>query len=146
MDRFDFVNRANADYVEALYERYLKDPRSVDETWQAFFAGFELAGGRGFERIPPGPQTGTAAAPETDADLIPGAAAAASSDPRRPRTLGIHNLVHSYRELGHAVANLDPLGHNRPDHPLLQLTQFNISEADLDRTVGGGSFQGHTDG
>jgi 2-oxoglutarate dehydrogenase E1 component len=145
MDRFDFVNRANADYIEALYERYLKDPRGVDETWQAFFAGFELAGGRGFERIP---TSAAAAAPVDvagDADLVPGASMP-SNDPRRPRTLGIHNLVHSYRELGHAVATLDPLGHNRPDHPLLQLSQFNVTDADLDRTVGGGSFLGHTNG
>src|SRR3954462_10705210 len=85
MESFDFVNRANADYVEALYERYLKDPRSVDVNWQAFFAGFELAGGRGFERTP-GPAAGLLTPGEIAADAEP----LASGDPRRPRTLGIH--------------------------------------------------------
>ncbi|CAA9444835.1 MAG: 2-oxoglutarate dehydrogenase E1 component [uncultured Phycisphaerae bacterium] len=61
-------------------------------------------------------------------------------------TLGVHKLVHSYRELGHFVANLDPLGHNRTSHPLLELSQFNMTEADMDRTVGSGGFLGPIDG
>ena len=32
----------------------------------------------------------------------------------------IADLVHSYREMGHLVADLDPLGHNMSHHPLLE--------------------------
>ena len=46
MKPFDIINRANADYIDRLHQQYLKDPHSVDELWQAFFAGFEAAGGR----------------------------------------------------------------------------------------------------
>ena len=46
MERFDFVNRANADYIDRLYAEYQRDPRSLDLTWQAYFAGFEYASGR----------------------------------------------------------------------------------------------------
>ena len=46
MERFDFVNRANADYIDRLYEQYQRDPRSIDLTWQAYFAGFDYAAGR----------------------------------------------------------------------------------------------------
>ena len=122
-ERLDFVNRANADYIERLYEQYQRDPRSLDEFWQAYFAGFETAGGRGFV-----PATG------------------AEGEKPRALTLGVHNLVHSYRELGHFVARLDPLGHDRPSHPLLDLSQFNISPADLDGHVGPAGFKGPTDG
>ena len=122
-ERLDFVNRANADYIERLYEQYQRDPRSLDEFWQAYFAGFETAGGRGFH-----PSTG------------------AEGEKPRALTLGVHNLVHSYRELGHFVARLDPLGHDRPTHPLLDLSQFNISPQDLDAHVGPASFMGPTDG
>ena len=45
MERFDFVNRANADYIDRLYEQYRRDPRSLDPTWQAYFSGFEYATG-----------------------------------------------------------------------------------------------------
>jgi 2-oxoglutarate dehydrogenase E1 component len=119
MHRFDFLSRANAEYVDHLYELYLRDPRSLDETWQAYFAGFEDAGSRN-----------AGAGPSTTA----------------PITIGVHNLVHSYRELGHFVANLDPLGHDRPSHPLLDLRQFGMSEADLDLAVGKADFNGQTDG
>jgi 2-oxoglutarate dehydrogenase complex dehydrogenase (E1) component-like enzyme len=29
MELFDFVNRANADYIDRLYQQYQKDPRST---------------------------------------------------------------------------------------------------------------------
>jgi len=50
-------------------------------------------------------------------------------------TVGVFDLIHSYRELGHLVANLDPLGHNQTDHPLLAFSEFGFTEADLDRIV-----------
>src|SRR2546423_14497662 len=103
MQSFDFVNGANAEYIDRLYEQYKRDPRSVDENWQAYFAGFEMAGAR-----------------SAVADIEP------------PLTIGVHNLIHSYRELGHFVAHLDPLGHDRPHHPLLDLSQFGMSAPDLD--------------
>src|SRR5688500_20283971 len=82
-DRLDFVNRANADYIERLYEQYQRDPRSLDEFWQAYFAGVETAGGRGVH-----PPTG----------------AAGEGPPAL--TLGVHHLAHSARELGHYGARL----------------------------------------
>ena len=63
-------------------------------------------------------------------------------------TLGVEiaDLVHSYRELGHFIANLDPLGHNRTTHPLLELSEFGLKLDDLDRHCGNGGFLGPTDG
>jgi 2-oxoglutarate dehydrogenase E1 component len=126
METFDFVNRANAEYIDRLYEQYQKDPRSVDDHWKAFFAGFEL----GIDRNASG------AAPP----------AAVEGSDRSWATAGIFDLVHSYRELGHFVATLDPLGHDRPNHPLLELSNFGINSADLDRNVSGGGFAGWTGG
>jgi len=115
MQQFDFFHRANADYIDQLYQQYLKDPSSLEEVWQAYFAGFDAAGGKGIHE---------------------GA----------PLTMGVHNLVHTYRDLGHFVANLDPLGRPRASQPLLDLSQFNMDEKDLDRQVGRADFQGQTDG
>ena len=47
----------------------------------------------------------------------------------------VADLVHSYRELGHLVADLDPLGGSPRTHPLLRLEEFGLGEADLDRVV-----------
>ncbi len=126
MEPFDFVSRANADYIDRIHEQYLKDPRSVPDNWRAFFAGFDL----GLEKLE------SESAPQ-----------AASDQPTQlPLTMGVFDLVHTYREAGHSVAQLDPLGHNRPDHPLLHLDNFGMTAADLDRRVGQGSFLGATDG
>jgi 2-oxoglutarate dehydrogenase E1 component len=126
MDTFDFVNRANADYIDRLYSQYQKDPRSVEDHWKAFFAGFEL----GLDRTASG-----------------GAIQSAPVDGHTDwSTTGIFDLVHSYRELGHFVAKLDPLGHDRPNHPLLELSNFGITSAQLDRSVSGGGLVGWTGG
>src|SRR5437879_3919425 len=101
MQQFDLITRTNSDYIEQLYQRYQTDPRSVDEGWRAFFAGFDAGGGRPTAASQPTSE-GAAAEPI----LL---------------SLGVQDLVHSYRELGHFVAQLDPLGHNRPNHPLLDL-------------------------
>ena len=45
----------------------------------------------------------------------------------------IAELVHAYRELGHLVADLDPLGHSPRHHPLLQLEELGFEARDLDR-------------
>src|ERR1051325_10080792 len=121
MDQFDFVNRANSEYIDKLYARYKNDPRSVDERWRIFFSGFDLAGGRP-------------------------AGGAAPAEGGHISALEVNDLVNEYRTLGHFVADLDPLGHNRPNHPLLELGEFNMSREDLDRVVGQGTFVGKTDG
>ncbi|MGH7279148.1 MAG: thiamine pyrophosphate-dependent enzyme, partial [Candidatus Rokuibacteriota bacterium] len=47
----------------------------------------------------------------------------------------IADLVHAYRELGHLVADLDPLGGSPRTHPLLRLPELGFREHDLDRVV-----------
>jgi len=59
---------------------------------------------------------------------------------RRPPSAGgpdsAFALVHAYREFGHLVARLDPLGMDGPStHPFLELAAFGLSDADLDREV-----------
>src|SRR5262245_28394325 len=34
----DFVNRANTEYIDQLYQRYQTDPRSIDPQWREFFS------------------------------------------------------------------------------------------------------------
>jgi len=114
---FDFVNRANAEYIDQLFRKYQLDPRSVESHWRAFFTGFEAGGGR----------------------QLVGSDGTAGS-------MNYEDLVHAYRELGHFVSRLDPLGHNRPNHPLLELSEFGLTVNDLDRPTGSGTFMGPTNG
>jgi 2-oxoglutarate dehydrogenase E1 component len=54
----------------------------------------------------------------------------------------IADLVHSYRELGHLIADLDPLGGSPREHPLLKLSELGFSDHDLDRVVDWAPFKG----
>jgi 2-oxoglutarate dehydrogenase E1 component len=113
MRSFDFIARANLKYVDALYEQYRRDPASVDERWALVFAGYEVA-------APPGAGPPVAWQGAGDA----------------------YDLVHSYRELGHLIADLDPLGSSPRSHPLLRLEEWGFSEHDPDRLVPTGGFRG----
>ena len=58
--------------------------------------------------------------------------------------LRVSDLVEAYRNFGHLVADLDPLGHSHRSHPFLELERFGFAERDLSRTVSSGSFCGLT--
>src|SRR5688572_27512201 len=109
----------NRDLLDEVYRQYRDDPGSVDATWRAFFAGMEFAG-----RTP--------GAPTADAA---GSGWAPDAPDLRLQT-GVVRLVFWYRQAGHLQAHIDPLRSEPPaPHPSLRLDNFNLSDADLDRTV-----------
>ncbi len=124
----------NAEFIDGLYLQYLRDPASVDVEWRAFFKGFEF----GFVRS------------ETQAPVAAEATVPVGEVPERrhrQRTdRGVFALVQAYRTLGHFIAKLDPLGHNRESIPLLELSEFGLGEDDLEKGVGNSGFLGDTDG
>ena len=52
-----FVFGANADFVESLYETYLQNPSSVDESWQQYFASLGSIERENFQPSSQGPQS-----------------------------------------------------------------------------------------
>ncbi|HSJ32621.1 MAG TPA: 2-oxoglutarate dehydrogenase E1 component [Longimicrobiales bacterium] len=106
----------NAAYVQAVYEQYLQNPGSVDETWRRLFASDTsgLIGGNGAAAVA---VTGPAEAPPGLQQL------------RAARAAG--ELVDAYRLHGHRAAQLDPLGSTPPGHPMLEPEFHGITAADL---------------
>ena len=90
MNPWDQFTGANAGYVQELYERYQRDPGSVDEATRQAFAAWappaEPAVSHG-ERGPPA---------------------------RRACRAGGFQLAESIRRFGHLAARLDPLGFHEP--------------------------------
>jgi 2-oxoglutarate dehydrogenase E1 component len=122
----------NADFLDALYEQYLRDPASVEERWRTYFE--RLAPPAGGER-PHGPvqaeiaaraqQPRAAAAPRSS---DPGAGGGASS-----KQAAVSRLVQIWTNRGHLLAKLDPLGLTHQPRPhVLDLEYFGLSEADLE--------------
>jgi 2-oxoglutarate dehydrogenase E1 component len=134
----DLVTRANAEYVDEQYRRYKADPSSVDENWALFFAGFELASNGAAENGAAANDNATGAGDGMHAVAAGQRAAAPAAEP----VIGVFDLVHSYRELGHLVAHLNPLAPKPEGHPLLEPSEFGFGDADMDRVIECGSFQG----
>jgi 2-oxoglutarate dehydrogenase E1 component len=119
---------ANASYVEALYEQYLRDPASVDSAWRDYFDA--LPGARA-ER-PHGPVIAAVAA-RTRATPAMAAGGGAPSAAASEKQAAVSRLVQIYSNRGHLIARIDPLGlQQRPRPRVLDLDYAGLSEADLD--------------
>lgn len=125
--RTSLVNAYNAGLLDDNYERWKRDPASVDSTWSAFFEGFEL----GFLQ------------PKTAGTAGKGAGAPEASGPQLETAFQtrVEGVVYAYRTLGHTIADLDPLLQARPEQPLLSLQELGFTEADLDTVVASRYFR-----
>jgi 2-oxoglutarate dehydrogenase E1 component len=56
--------------------------------------------------------------------------------------LAIYRIVDAYRDLGHLLAHQDPLTDCRVSHPLLELSEFGLTPADLERSFDAIPFLG----
>ncbi len=123
----------NAGYVLELYERYQRDPASVDPQTRAFFEQWSPDGALAAEA----PATPTA---------LPGAAPAGQPAFNIQRVIGATGLAHGIRARGHLGAHLDPLGAEPPGDPALALETYALREEDLAAlppdVVGGHSAEG----
>jgi 2-oxoglutarate dehydrogenase E1 component len=121
---FDMYNAA---YAQAVYEQYLQNPGSVDESWRRLFDS--ETGTRGLLGARPNGDSG--AAPARTADVT-APAMSGLVQLRAARAAG--ELVDAYRLHGHRAARLDPLGTEPAGHPMLEPEFHGISRDGL-RTV-----------
>ena len=128
--------RQNADLMEAKYAQWCEDPRLVDETWCAFFEGFQL----GMAQLK-NKAEGAKAAPQEVAPKTDVAAGGVSSDADLAFFGKVVALIYNYRTLGHTQAHIDPLEDRPERNPRLDLEQFGLSEEDLDREAWNAFFR-----
>src|SRR5579863_3402226 len=119
MDFWQDFRGLNAGYLAELYERYRRDPGSVDPAARAVF-----------EKSPP----------PTDSAATPHAGDQSAPVEARPEALkaihkvvGAVNLAESIRKFGHLAARLDPLGSEPHGDPSLDLEFHHVTEDDLRR-------------
>ena len=135
------ISGGNAAYVEEMYERYLREPGSVPDQWQDYFASLPPVAGAGVQDVP------HSTVRENFLHLArsrhraqPVAASAVSSEYEKKQVL-VLRLINAYRVRGHQKAMLDPLGlMRREDIPDLKLEHHGLSEADTDTLFQTGSL------
>lgn len=107
LEPFSFANLANLPAIEELYERYMRDPKSVDPSWRYFFEGIQFA---------------------SEGALGGGVSAEGSAD------LRIYHLIEAYRYYGHLIARINPLESEPPqDPPELDLQKIGFHPSELDK-------------
>jgi 2-oxoglutarate dehydrogenase E1 component len=113
---------SNLGFVEDLYFAWLREPGAVDERWRRYF-----------ETLPPVPDVAPAPvawpARRERAVAVPAASSGEALQLRAER------LVRAWREYGHLQADLDPLGLVPRRAERLELEEFGLAAADLDRPV-----------
>ncbi len=126
-----YLTGQNIDFIEAMYERWLSEPASVDASWAELF---RANGGAGKPlvidglRLAPAPKT-NGAAPAT-------ASAAPESIDLQSK---VDQTIFAFRLRGHLLAQLDPLGAQR--NPLEHVADIGMvsaahfSPAELDALV-----------
>ena len=123
----------NADFLDALYEQYLRDPASVEQRWRTYFERLAapVSGERSHSQIQAEiasrarqPRVAAAASPSADS----GTSGAASS-----KQAAVSRLIQIWTNRGHLVAKLDPLNLTHQPRPrVLDLEYFGLAPADLE--------------
>ena len=108
MDNLSYLNGANAEYIESLYQSYKEDPSSVEFGWQKFFEGFDFGRGSAAANV----------ITETPEHFL--------------KEINVLNLINGYRQRGHLFTKTNPVRERRKHMPTLAIENFGLSQSDLD--------------
>jgi 2-oxoglutarate dehydrogenase E1 component len=126
----------NASFVEDLYERFLREPASIEPAWRDYFAKLSAGSKAEVAHGPIRDQLASRTRLRTGAD----SRQAAPSDESGAKQGAVSRLIQVYAHRGHLNAKLDPLGMQQMTKPhVLEPEYFGLSEADMDREFFTGS-------
>ncbi|MCD6598108.1 MAG: 2-oxoglutarate dehydrogenase E1 component, partial [Bacteroidales bacterium] len=105
MEKLDYLGQGDISLIENLYQQYLSDPQSIEESWKKFFEGFEFARNN-FEEKPSGSVY--------------------------DKEFKVINLIEGYRRRGHLFTETNPVRSRRKYTPTLDIETFGLEKSDLD--------------
>jgi len=107
--------RLNANLLDEKYAQWCENPQSVDQTWSAFFEGFELgvAQLKKKEAAETGPASLSASDIEFNGKVV--------------------SLVYNYRTLGHTQAHINPLEDGAEVNPRLSISEYKFTDQEMAR-------------
>ena len=133
------ITGENLEYVEQIYELFLKNPNSVSKEWKEYFETNDLNSESGSN-----PEAHRLAKAEViEAAKKKSNRNESTSQPDSVKQVSVLQLINAYRFRGHRNANLDPLNqYKRPQVPELDPSFHDLFESDLDTVFNTGSLQG----
>jgi 2-oxoglutarate dehydrogenase E1 component len=110
--------RLNADLLDEKYAQWCENPQSVEQTWSAFFEGFELGVAQLKKK-------------EAGESVASGTSSLSASDIEFNGK--VVSLVYNYRTLGHTQAQINPLDDSPELNPRLSISEYKFTDAELAR-------------
>jgi len=115
MDKYSYISNADVGYIDELYKSYKENPENVDESWRKFFEGFEFSQQRYGDGGP-------------SEEIIAGS-----------KEIKVRNFIYAHRSRAHLKSDTNPVRQRRTHNVRLELSNFDLSEADLNETFEVGS-------
>lgn len=125
MKDYSYVFNAHPTFIEKMYRDYQQSPETIDSGWRTFFEGFEFAG--------------NATDAETSSDAYLGGEDVT-------KEFGVLSLIHGFRSRGHLLSTTNPIRDRKDRKPHLDLADYDLSEADMDRVFSAGKEIGIQNG
>ncbi len=129
MKDFSYITNSHPAYIDTIYHDFLTNPESVDPEMRKFFEGFDFA----VSKVAPPPTNGHAVdGKQVDTQTL-------------QKEFSVFQLIRAYRKKGHLVAKTNPIRERKDRRANLQLSNFGLSDADLNTTFAAGKFLGMPD-
>jgi 2-oxoglutarate dehydrogenase E1 component len=121
MDKFSFLNGAHTGFIADLYDQYLINPDVIEPSWRSFFQGYDLANeDYSFSEE----EVSTEIPQEVKKEFL------------------VVDLINGYRTRGHLFTETNPVRERRQYKPTLEISNFGLSDADLNKEFSAGDVLG----
>ena len=131
MDKYSFLNTAHTSFFAELYDKYLKNPDSVEPSWRAFFQGFDFGVESSLDEL------------DIQAGVPPNANGQQVNMPESlQKEFQVIRLIDGYRGRGHLFTKTNPVRERRQYEPTLDIENFGLSESDLNTVFNAGEVIG----
>ncbi len=121
MEKFSFLNAVHSGYIAELYDQYLINPNTTEPSWRSFFQGYDFANEK------------YSLTEEADDIEVPEIVL---------KEFKVIDLINGYRTRGHLFTKTNPVRERRKYTPTLEISNFGLSENDLDTVFDAGNIIG----
>jgi 2-oxoglutarate dehydrogenase E1 component len=129
MKDFSYITNSHPAYIENIYNDFVANPESVDPEMRKFFEGFDFAVSN--------------VAPSTNGQSNGQAVNGKQVDLQSlQKEFSVFQLIRAYRKKGHLIAKTNPIRERKDRRANLQLSNFGLTDADLNTTFEAGKFVG----
>ena len=130
-----YLSAENSDYIDELYEQYIKDPCLVPDDWRAYFQNLPIDANAKPEASHSAIQNYFITLGNNKQATQRDTAKNNYSSEHEKKQVKVSTLIHMYRLQGHQLSNLDPLGlWQRALPKSLTFSDYGLLDADLDKS------------